>query len=269
VTQKPRELDISAITAEAVGSSEKDWIFALCPIECVNNPYPLAFLTKEPAAPSIHVYDILMSGLPAHIRQKGGKRTIWSRWTRVRDYLHMEKFHHYCDGRIATQFCSFTPKKNTKPLEWMAWHEDGHFDSFNKLCAAVNYDIEDHFTNTRPALNDRINLEIFYPIVVTGGEILDVRHSPESMELESVQHIHYVQSTIARGGEKRYHIDVVTEAFFPQLISMIEKETKQLMNYKQLYDHAIFRGLQQRRRRAAVVRPFRNDFPESASYRTF
>ena len=30
----------------------------------------------------------------------------------------------------------------------MAWHEEGHFESFAKLCAATNHAIDEHFTNT-------------------------------------------------------------------------------------------------------------------------
>jgi hypothetical protein len=133
ITRKPRELDLSAIIAERASARDKDWVFALCLIECVNNPDPLAFLTKEPEVPTAHVYDIFVSGLPAHVRRKGGKSIAWSRWSRITEYLRMEEYHHYCTGRIATQYCSFAPKKGTKPVEWMAWHEDGHFESFGKL----------------------------------------------------------------------------------------------------------------------------------------
>src|SRR5271169_801485 len=54
ITRKPRELDLSAIIAERADASTKDWVFALCLIECVNNPYPLAFLTKKPEVPTVH-----------------------------------------------------------------------------------------------------------------------------------------------------------------------------------------------------------------------
>ena len=227
ITRKPRELDLSAIIAERASSSDKDWIFALCLIECVNNPYPLAFLTKEPEVPSVHAYDIFVSGLPAHVRRRGGKSIAWARWTRVGDYLRMEDYHHYCKGRVATQYCSFAPKRNTKPVEWMAWHEEGHFESFDKLCAVLNHDIDDHFTNTIPLLNDRVNLQIYYPIVVVGGELLDVRLDTDLMPIEPVDHIHYIQLWIAGDRERRYHIDVVTERFFPALISEIANETKE------------------------------------------
>ncbi|HEX4615728.1 MAG TPA: hypothetical protein VH230_07415 [Stellaceae bacterium] len=82
----------------------------MCLVECVN-PYPLAFLTKEPEVPFAHVYDIFVSGLPAHVRRKGGKSIARSR---VTEYLRIEEYHHYCTGRIATQYCSFASKKGHK-----------------------------------------------------------------------------------------------------------------------------------------------------------
>jgi hypothetical protein len=230
ITRKPRELDLSAIIGESAGDPTKDWVFASCLIECVNNPYPLAFLTKEPEIPTVHVYDIFVSGLPAHVRRKGGKSIAWSQWARVSEYLRMEEYHHYCAGRVATQYCSFAPKRNTKPVEWMAWHEEGHFESFGKLCAALNHDFEEHFTNTMPRLYDRVNLEIYYPIVVVGGELLDVRLNADPMEIEPVDQIHYIQSWIAGDRERRYHIDIVTERFFPELISRIRNETEEFAN---------------------------------------
>jgi hypothetical protein len=227
ITRKPREIDLSAIIGERAGPTDKDWLFALCLIECVNNPYPLAFLTKEPEVPTVHVEDIFVSGLPAHVRRKDGKNVAWSRWSRVSRFLRMDEYHHYCAGRVATQCCSFSPKKNTHPVEWMAWHEEGHFESFYKLCAVINYDIDDHFTNTIPVLKDRVNLQIYYPIVVLGGEILDVQLDAEPVTIEPAHHVHYIQSWIAADRERRYHIDVVTESFFPQLISQIRKETEE------------------------------------------
>lgn len=86
------------------------------------------------------------------------------------------------------------PKKGRKPVEWMAWHEEGHFESFGKLCTVLNHDIDDHFSNTVPVLNDRVNLQIYYPVVVVGGELLDVRLDVHPMAIEAVDHIHYLQS---------------------------------------------------------------------------
>ena len=109
----------------------------------------------------------------------------------------------------------------------MASHEEAHFDSFRKLCFALSHDVDDHFKNTTPVRGDNINLEIFYPILVVGGEILDVEQTPGSLKIERVEHIHFVQSYISQGKERGYHIGVVTEGEFPKLIATIIKETKE------------------------------------------
>jgi hypothetical protein len=52
----------------------------------------------------------------------------------------MNEYHHYCQGRVATQYCSFTQKKNDSGnKEWMAFHEETHFNSFRTLSVAVEY----------------------------------------------------------------------------------------------------------------------------------
>jgi hypothetical protein len=222
-TQKPRELDLSATAVEPISSSYKHLIFASFLIECINNPYPMAFFTKDPIAPISHLYDILISGLPVRVHDKSRNQ-----WPRLSEYLRMEKYHHYCQGRFATQYCSFSPKRGSTPVEWMASHDDAHFDSFNKLCFAVNYDMDQHFKDTTPVKGDNINLEIVYPIVVVSGEILDVQQTPSSLTIQQAEHVHFMQSYISRGKETGYHIDVVTESELPNLITTIRSEVQEM-----------------------------------------
>src|SRR5262249_50711656 len=132
ITGKSRELDISAITAKHVGHDRFAFLWPVLLIECVNNPQPMAFFTKHPAAPIAHVYDFKFSGIPMRI--KSDKHT----WIRLGHFLNAGKHHHHCRGRIATQFCSFSRKKG-RPQDWMAHHDQQHFDSFNALCSALNY----------------------------------------------------------------------------------------------------------------------------------
>jgi hypothetical protein len=222
ITGKPRELDLSATGAERI-ASDKEWLFSMLLIECVNNPYPLAFLSKETQTGFVHVYDIMFSGLPAHIFKRTG-----ARGGNLAEYLKLDKMHHYCAGRTATQFCSFQPKKNTKPIEWMAWHEEGHFESFSKLCQVVNYSVEHHFQQTVSMSDDSINLQTYYPIVVVGGELLDISHEGNCINIETTNHAHYVQSYIREGTQDNYHIDVVTEKYFPTLVKLITSEVEQI-----------------------------------------
>jgi hypothetical protein len=134
ITGKARELDISAIRPEFISRDYRDQLWPRLLIECSNNPQSIGFFTKTPHAPTIHTYDIKLSGLPVKIKKN-------NRWEKLSDFLILQNYHHYCKGRIATQYCSFTAKKNVKPVEWFAQHDENHFDSFNKLCFALNHDM--------------------------------------------------------------------------------------------------------------------------------
>jgi hypothetical protein len=224
-TGKPRELDMRSLAARSIDADERHWIFPLCLFECVNNPYPMAFLTKESQSTCVDAFHITVSGLPATIRRDYKRK---ERWIGLPEYLNMEKYHHHCSGRVATQFCSFTPKKNKEPSEWMASHEDSHFNSFSKLCAAVDHEVEDHFNQTHPVQGDRINLQIYYPILVVGGVLIDVRPgSTGELEIGEVDHIIYEQTIILKTEERHYNIDVVAERSLPALLEKIEKETEE------------------------------------------
>lgn len=109
-TDKSRELDVYAMWAEKIGPLDTDFIFAVLLIECINNPQPLALLTKDPLVPFLHHQQVKLSGLPVKIVDKDDD----SEWERLCDFLEMEKYHHYCRGRIATQFCSFQQKKRAR-----------------------------------------------------------------------------------------------------------------------------------------------------------
>jgi hypothetical protein len=223
ITQKARELDISAIRGVDI-YKDKDWLFYVLSVECVNNPYPIAFVSKEPEVETIHVYDITFSGMPVHVITDSAKSPV-----KLGSFLKLENLHHYCQGRIATQFCSFQPKKVGKgkkgdQLEWMALHDDEHFDSFRKLCAAMNYAVDQHFAHTTPVAGDAINLQTYYPILVVGGELYDVKHVRTGLELETVDHVHYVQSQVVSGVQQETHIDVVREEYLPRLLATIQTE---------------------------------------------
>jgi hypothetical protein len=219
LTGKSRELDLAAMSAHSIGPGDRHWLFSQLLIECVNNPQPMAFFTKTPVAPSAHLYDIVFSGLPMKVRSRsrGG-------WVHLADFLDAEKYHHYCRGRIATQYCSFSPKKSSGGREWTALHDDEHFDSFHKLCHALNHGVDDHLSRWHMLRNEHINLQLYYLILVVSGELLEVRPRRRALEILGVNRIHFIQSFVSAGGERRYHIDVVTEGYVPKLLTRIEKE---------------------------------------------
>ncbi len=132
----------------------------------------------------------------------------------------------HSEGRIATQYCSFTAKKGTKPIEWLAQHEDAHFDSFNKLCFAVSHDIDEHYSRARLREKETINIQMYHPILVVAGDIIDVVPTRKELKLRAKNHIHYVHSYAMKGKQQQYHIDVVTEKYFPRLLKLIDSEMR-------------------------------------------
>ena len=87
---------------------EDDFVFNVLLIEAVNNPQPIAFITKESQVSFLHHEDIKVAGLPIKIPDKDSPNG----WVFLPEYLSMNEYHHYCQGKIATQYCSFKQKKN-------------------------------------------------------------------------------------------------------------------------------------------------------------
>ena len=215
---KSRELDIYGMSAIKAGPNEFDWVFSVLLIECINNPQPVAFITKEPQLGFLHHHQIKLSGLPVKIIVNNRP----AEWESLPDFLGMEKYHHYCKGRVATQFCSFVKKKSGE--EWMAFHDETHFDCFRKLSAASEYFSERHFQSWTFGDNEPINIEFYYPIVVLQGELLDIRASKTSLKVVKTDHIQYRRAAIVGNEETQYQIDVITERYFSRYLALVERE---------------------------------------------
>lgn len=71
-------------------------------------------------------------------------------------------------------------------------------------------------------------MQTYYPIAVLGGDLLDVRYESDAIAVEAVDHIHYIQSYIRDGRQDNYHIDVMTENYFPTFIKMITSEVEKI-----------------------------------------
>lgn len=214
-TAKSRELDLMAITARGL-SRDYDFVFNVLLVECVNNPQPLVLLTKKPQVGFLFHEDVRLAGLPAKLVDP---RT--GRWTKLQEALHLEKFHHYCTPRVATQFCSFAKKGAN---EWMALHEGPHFDSFAKLCDAVDYFQHKHFTSWRFADKESVNVEFYYPVLVVQGELLEGRVQKSGIALRAASHLQFRRTAIRGSEATPYQIDVVQEKRFPRFVAMLESE---------------------------------------------
>jgi hypothetical protein len=224
IEKKSRELDILAEKSfealEPVVTATHhitQWVFSVLLIECQNNVQPIAFFSKEPQFPHIDHYEIKMAGIPVIIKEReDGPSAL------LCDFLNMNKYHHYCSGRIATQFCSFKAKGDKRgKIEWMAWHEDSHFASFQKLAAALEHNVQEQASCHKIG---GVNIEIYYPLVVLQGQLLEVVQRPEEVELRPSDHARLVFSQVINGKHSNYHVDSIKESFFLNYLKMIELE---------------------------------------------
>jgi hypothetical protein len=180
----------------------------------------MAFITKQSETPALDAYKIKFAGLPSKIFS-----STRDHWLPLQDYLEMSKYHHYCRGRLATQFCSFS-RKSKAPNAWMASHLDEHFDSFRKLVAATEHHVNNHYGSWRfvKGYIEPVNLMLFYPAVVVQGELYDVRQKGRSLVISSKAHIQYSQADFVGTKQAEYQIDVVTERFFLRYLRLIDAE---------------------------------------------
>lgn len=214
-TQKSRELDIYALTGRRIGEEyPDDRLFTSVLVECVNNLQPIAFITKRPVMKYWAIDDVKGTFDPEDVMIEG--KTV-----NIGDLLKIGSYHHYCRGRVATQFCSFNYKSDKK--EWMAWHDDVHFNAFSILTKALEY----RFTQFEQHAGTYINWEFINPVLVVQGELLDVRAAGRTITLTKAQHIKYRRTVVWKGQERGYIVDVVTERSLPRFIAMLETEIKQ------------------------------------------
>lgn len=237
ITGKNRELDIYSLRADNAGPDEFDFLFTSLLIECINNPYPLICFTKEPLMEFLHHEKIRMAGLPTKIleasipkKKKESDNTEKQdeeTWIGLADYLGMEKYHHYCKGKIATQYCSVAPKKSKNKKEWFALHEGSHFESFRKLMDVIEYHIDKHYDDwSFSDEKENLNLTFYYPVLVVQGELLEATPTTRTVSIKKSNHLQFQCSSIRNNREIGYQIDIVQEKYFKKYLERIEEETK-------------------------------------------
>jgi hypothetical protein len=214
-TQKSRELDVYATTTFDIGEGNGIFMASIV-AECVNNPQPLAFITKE---------DKYSISFGSDIKIDLGMEESFYLSPEVQGnlpgFLGLVDFHHYCFGRVATQYCSFARKEKSKDRsEWMATHDESHFNCFTTLIKALEHQLGIPSYSLMGLIVGRIK----YPILILQGDLLDVRIAGEDLTLESVSHIKHRRSVIWNGTETGYMIDVVTEKGLPEFFAKLELE---------------------------------------------
>jgi hypothetical protein len=173
------------LSAVRIHKKGLNFIFPVLLCECENNAQPIVFFTKESSISFLHHYEVKVSGIPVKFWEKEG-------YINFSEFTGMEKFHHYCKGAIATQYCSFQLKKD-KSL-WIALHSEEHHDTFNSLIKALDYEIAKHYDNWKPSgklEKEDISIQIYYPLVILQGQLYSATLTNNRLKLRKAKHIQF------------------------------------------------------------------------------
>lgn len=221
-TGKTREIDLTAISATKVYKEE--FIFPRLLCECENNAQPIIFFTKKSPISFMHHEEVKVSGIPVKFWDKDG-------YISLSEFTGMEKFHHYCKGEVATQYCSFQFKRDKS--SWMALHVDEQHDTFNSLIKALEYEIEKHFegfTLPRKGEEEGVNIQVYYPIIILQGDLYSGHLTKGRLVLKKSKHIQFRKEYfLPRLNEvETYQIDVITENYLKNYLKIIDSEMEKI-----------------------------------------
>ena len=223
-TGKSREFDISALTAVRIYKKGYNFIFPVLLCECENNAQPIAFFTKESPISFLHHYEVKVSGLPVKFWRQGV-------YISFSEFTEMEKFHHYCKGAIATQYCTFQLKKDK--TSWIALHSDEQHDTFNSLIKALDYKIGEDYNSWFPPNKleeENVNIQLYYPLVILQGELYSATIKDNNLILKKAKHIQFRKEFfLSRINQvETYQIDVITEEYLGDYLEIIGSEMKKI-----------------------------------------
>jgi hypothetical protein len=221
---KARELDLVAMDPwKIIGKNGRQIGKALnvLVIECVNNPKPVALLTKNRQYPDEPYDGIKVLGLPVQIC---GNSKV-EEFTFLPKKLSMEEYHYYFKRRVAQQWCTFSRKQATG--ECMASHtrggsggggEDGEFESFSKLAIAVTH--MQNFIHKPDELKKSGEMVLYFvhPMVVLQGDLWEAEVHKDPLVLADSAHLSFEYSTFVGGAEFDCQVDVVTEKGLPDFL---------------------------------------------------
>ena len=219
-TGKSREFDISALSATRIYKGGYNFVFPALICECENNAQPIAFFVKESPIPFLHHYEVKVSGIPVKFWQKDG-------YISFSDFTGMKGFHHYCKGKVATQYCTFQLRKDKS--SWIALHDEEHHNTFNSLIKALDYEIAKHFDGWNPPgkLDEEdVNIQIYYPLIILQGELFTAELKHKGLLLSKAKHIQFRKELFsARINEvETYQVDVISEEYLTTYLKMVESE---------------------------------------------
>jgi hypothetical protein len=164
-----REIDVWGYGATAISQRRREFIFPMLLIEAKNLNSPLVFFSQTEIPISELMGDVHLSGVPKEVIIGRARQDL-------SEYLKFEKFHHYYRrSRLASQFCAvFRKGKECHAEHQLPTGGNLYRDAILPLAKVVHFEMADHESNWKcePG-NEIINLNFYYPILVTKGEIYE------------------------------------------------------------------------------------------------
>lgn len=222
-----REIDIFAIGAKAIVEKGKDFIFPILLIECKNIQSPLVFFSHKEIPSRYIVGNLQISGIPQEVKGLDGFDED------LAEYLGLEKVcHYYKVETISTQFCAIVSKGKS----FIATHKiDSPLGNLYEsmilpVIKALHSKKEEHENSYDPdPQNETINLQFYYPIIVTNGSLFEclLKESgePAYKEVQRVNFLRRYESTEISGD---YRIDIVVKEGLGELLEEIDKEIEMI-----------------------------------------
>lgn len=221
-TGKSREIDLRALTGLNIYKKEMGFIFPTILCECENNSQPVVFFTKESPLSFTYCYDLKVSGIPVQFWDNSG-------YISLSDFTRMDKFHHYCKGDIATQYCSFQLKKDKS--SWIAFHDEEHHDTLDSLIKAVDYEVDSHFKDwilPEKINEENVSIQIYYPLLILQGDLYSAHLENTHLVLNKKKHIQFRKQFFSsyKNEVETYQIDVIVEQYLLDYLNIIEDEVE-------------------------------------------
>jgi hypothetical protein len=227
-TGEAREIDVFAISGERIMPRSLDFIFPILLIECKNLVAPLVFFTQNEIPISELAGDVQVAGIPLEIERKDEKISL-------SDFLGIEKFHHYYQTRrLSTQFCCVFEKEKGGKKRWIAAHDlEGMGNLYQRLVIPLLKGVEAQRRELmesyyRDPERERINLEFYFPIILTAGPLFECfvgRSRPKYRRVHQIAFIRRHKSKLLSGDCR---IDVVEQTGFRRLLGTIDKDVREL-----------------------------------------
>jgi hypothetical protein len=231
-TGKSREYDISAINLAMIRRRTIDAVWPLLVCECENNEQPIVFFTSESF---LGFMNLKYSGLPVKIISAKRLVPLW-------EFLGTKRFHHYGQGKVATQYCTFHRKNES--ARWTASHSEAH-QTFLTLVNAVEHGIDDCGSWVSPGRSkERINVQIFYPLLVLQGDIYEAQTDTSPLVIQEVEHVQYYKEIWDGRGNKTYYIDVITERYLSKYLDLVSKEVETIRRRLQRQRTIVYQSIE-------------------------